>query len=140
MSHEHGSRLSRVGRRLRYRRVRGDRVLIRGRRRALVYRRHHLLVRAVVLVVLVAAALVTGGTTGHLVVGGIAAAVVVAAWLAAILRITRPVAAGPRGDGPAPPGGAGVREPRRPLPVAPSGMAERRRYEEDDPPFRVVAG
>jgi hypothetical protein len=66
--------------------------------------------------------------------------VVVAAWLAAVLRITHPLPAGPGGDGPAPPGGAGVREPRRPLPVAPAGVAERRRYDEDEPPFRVVAG
>ena len=139
MSHGSRSRLTRVRRRLRYRRNGGDRGLIRFRRHRLVYRRRGP-VPAILLVVLVAAALVTGGTTGHLVVGAIAAAVVVAAWLAAVLRITRPVAAGPRGDGPAPPGGAGVREPRRPLPVAPSGAAERRRYEEDDPPFRVVAG
>jgi hypothetical protein len=116
-----------------------DRVLIRARRRALVYRRRGP-IPTIVLLLLAAAALVVGGTTGHLLVGGIGAAVVVAAGLAAVLRITRPVPAGPRGDGPAPPGGAGVREPRRPLPVAPSGVAERRRYEGDEPPFRAVAG
>lgn len=138
MSRQSRSRLTRVRRRLRYR-VRGSRVLVRGGRRALLYRRRGP-VPVIVLAVLAAAALVTGGTTGHLLVGVIAAAVVVVAWLAAVLRIARPVPAGPGGDGPAPPGGASVREPRRPLPVAPSGVAERRRYEEDEPPFQAVAG
>ena len=48
--------------------------------------------------------------------------VAVLVWLMLALRVTRLEPAGPRGDGPAPPGGAGVREPRA-LPLAPAGAA-----------------
>ena len=59
----------------------------------------------------------------HVALGTIVLAVAVLAFLTVTIR--RPVPAGPRsgGDGPAPPGGAGVREPRRPRPVTPAGAA-----------------
>jgi hypothetical protein len=59
------------------------------------------------------------------------------AWLAYALRLTRLSPAGPGGDGPTPPGGAGVREPRRPLPHAPAGAAVR--AIDDEQPRRGAA-
>jgi hypothetical protein len=48
------------------------------------------------------------------------------------LGFRRPrVPAGPHRDGPAPPGGAGVREPRRPRPVSPAGAAARPHPDQD---------
>lgn len=70
------------------------------------------------------AAVVVGVTFGQLIVA-MSALVVVAAWLAYAMRVQRPVAAGPWGDGRGPAPGAGVREPRRPLPKSPAGAAER---------------
>jgi hypothetical protein len=87
---------------------------------------------------LVVAALAAGTLAGYLTVGAVVAGLVVVAWLGYGMRVTRLVPAGPRGDGPAPPGGASMREPRRPLPVAPSGTAARPRHE-DEPPGQAVA-
>jgi hypothetical protein len=54
------------------------------------------------------------------------------------LGFRRPrVPAGPHRDGPAPPGGAGVREPRRPLPMGPAGAAARPRPDQD--PIALVS-
>jgi hypothetical protein len=90
------------------------------------------------MVTLAAAALAVGVIVGHLIVGAVVAGLAVAAWLATAMRVTRLIPAGPRGDGPAPPGGASVREPRRRLPVAPVGAAVRPR-DEDEPPGQAVA-
>jgi hypothetical protein len=62
----------------------------------------------------------------------------VAAWLGYGIRLARRVPAGPHGDGPAPPGGAGVREPRRPLPLSPAGSAARP-MPDQDPPGQAAA-
>jgi hypothetical protein len=132
------SRRTRVSRQLRYRRVRcrPERVLARTRRHRLVYRGR---VSALVLILLLAPAVLAAGTlTGHVVVGTVVAGLVVAAWIGYGIRVTRPIPAGPGGDGPAPPGGASMREPRRPLPLAPAGTAARQRYE-DEPPGQAVA-
>jgi len=128
-----GQRRVRVARRLRYRRRRNRpvRVLIRTRRRRLVYRGRPLALMA--LAALAAAALGTGTATGHLGVGAILTGLAVTAWLAYSLRLTRPMPAGPHGDGPGPPGGASVREPRRPLPICPSGSNARPTPDQDEP-------
>jgi hypothetical protein len=112
------------------------RVVARWRHRALVYRGRLPVIPLVL--ILVAGALTTGALTGRLLVGGVVAAVLVVGWIAYGMRITRLTPAGPGGNGPTPPGGAGVREPRRPLPVAPAGAAERQ-IGEDEPPDRAVA-
>jgi hypothetical protein len=79
-----------------------------------------------VLAAAVAATVAAAVVTGYLVLGSVVSAVLVLAWLAFSLRVRRAVVAwtGPGGDGPAPPGGAGVREPRRPRPHSPAGAAE----------------
>jgi hypothetical protein len=107
------------------------RVMIRTRHRRLVYRgrRAALIVPAA----LAGAALGTGVATGHLGIGVLLAGLSVTAWLAYSVRLVRPVPAGPRGDGPAPPGGASVREPRRPLPMSPTGSTARPRPDQDEP-------
>jgi hypothetical protein len=123
----------RVARRLRYRR-RGDRpvrVVIRTRHHRLVYRGR--IAALIALAVLTGVALGAGATAGHLGIGALLAGLSVTAWLACSLRLTRPVPAGPQGDGPAPPGGASVREPRRPLPISPGGSTARPRPDEDEP-------
>ena len=125
-------------RRLPYRRsgCRPVRVLARTRRHRLVYRGW---VSALVLMlVLVVAALAISTVAGHAVVGAVVAGLVVVAWLGYGMRVMRLASAGPRGDGPAPPGGASMREPRRPLPLSPAGTAARPRYE-DEPPGQAVA-
>jgi hypothetical protein len=127
-----------TGRRPRYRqaRCRPVRVMARTCRHRLMYRG-----RAwglALMAALAVALLAVGVAAGHEVVGGVMAGVVAAAWLGYTIRVTRLVPAGPRGDGPAPPGGASVGEPRRPLPVSPAGSAARQRYE-DEPPGRAVA-
>jgi hypothetical protein len=91
-----------------------------------------------VAVALVVAGLVTDTVVGPLWIGAGGAGLVVLAWLAYGVRVRGLMSAGPRGDGPAPPGGAAVREPRRPLPMAPAGAAARPRPEEE-PPGRAVA-
>jgi hypothetical protein len=75
------------------------------------------------LVGVVAALTAAAVVTGYLLAGAITLGVAVLAWLVLALRLSRLEPAGPRGDGPTPPGGAGVREPRRPLPFAPAGAA-----------------
>ena len=126
-------RRARVARRLRYRRRchRPVRVVIRTRRHRLVYRGR--IAALIVLAALTGAALGAGTVTGHLGIGAVAAGLIVVAWLVYSLRLTRPVSSGPRGDGPAPPGGASVREPRHPLPVRPAGSAARPRPDQDEP-------
>jgi hypothetical protein len=92
----------------------------------------------VMMLVLVAVAVTTGLLTGYRVAGAGAAGLVLVGWLATVLRIVRPVPAGPHGDGPAPPGGASVREPRRPRPLS-SGGAAVIPMDRDEPPHRAVA-
>jgi hypothetical protein len=117
-------------------RCRPVRVVARTRRHALVYRgRAWALVLALILV---ATALAAGIPTGRSILGAVVAGVVVVAWLGYGIRVTRLVPAGPGGDGPAPPGGASAREPRRPLPVSPTGTAARQR-DEDEPLGQAVA-
>lgn len=74
-------------------------------------------------VVLTAAAITLGVTFGLLMVS-MSPVIVMLAWLAYAVRI-RPVPAGTGGGGPDTEPGAGVREPRRPLPMSPAGAAER---------------
>jgi hypothetical protein len=76
-----------------------------------------------VMVALVAATFTSGLLAGRVLAGAGAGAVLLVAWLAYALRLIQLRPAGPRGDGPTPPGGAGVREPRRPRPLSPSGAA-----------------
>src|SRR5437764_373734 len=74
------------------------------------------------------AVLADAGTSiaaGHLGTSVLVSGLLVMAWLGYGMRLARRVPAGPHGDGPAPPGGAGVREPRRPLPMSPAGAAAR---------------
>jgi hypothetical protein len=125
-------------RRVRYRRsgCRPVRVVARTRRHRLVYRGRAWAL--VVMLVLIVAALAIGTLAGHIGVGAVVAGLVLAAWLGYGMRVTRPVPAGPHGDGPAPPGGASMREPRRPLPVSPAGATARQRYG-DEPPGQAVA-
>ena len=62
--------------------------------------------------------------TGLVLPGSVVAGALLLAWLVSVLRVARRQPAGPpRGDDPGPPGGAAVREPRRPLPLAPAGAA-----------------
>ena len=123
----------RVARRSRYRRRgrRQVRVVIRTRHHRLVYRGR--VAALIASASLTGVALATGTATGHLGLGALLAGLFVTAWLADGLRLTRPVPAGPHGDGPAPPGGASVREPRRPLPISPTGSTARSRPDQDEP-------
>jgi hypothetical protein len=117
-------------------RCRPERVLARTRHYRVVYRGR---ASAMVLMLLLTLAVLAVATlTGHLVAGTATAAIVVLAWIGYGIRVTGPIPAGPGGDGPAPPGGASMREPRRPLPIAPAGTAARQRYE-DEPPGQAVA-
>ena len=104
-------------RRRRVRRPRYRRVVLRPRRRRIAV--------LVLLLPVVAAVLATGLAVGHFGPSALLSGLVVAAGLVFVIRPARRVPAGPRGDGPAPPGGAGVREPRRPLPMSPAGAAAR---------------
>jgi len=132
------SRRVRVRRRLRYGRhaSRKARVVIRARHHRLVYRGR--LSALAVTVVLAAVALGVGSATAHLGITALVTGPLVAFWLGYRVRLTGPVPAGPGGDGLAPPGGAGVREPRRPLPMSPAGAAARSQLD-DDPPGQAVA-
>jgi len=112
------------------------RVLVRLRRRAVVYRGRGRVLLA--MLVLVAGAFTSGLVTGHVLAGVGGMALLLAAWLAYALRVTRLVPAGPGGDGPTPPGGAGVREPRRPRPLSPAGAAMMP-IDRDEPPGQAVA-
>jgi hypothetical protein len=112
------------------------RVLARRRDRALIYRAP---ARTVVLLAGMVAAIITVAlVTGFVLAGAVLVGAIVLAWLALALRVTRLEPAGPRGDGPTPPGGAGVREPRRPLPFAPAGAAAMP-LPDEEPPRRAVA-
>ncbi|NUR31989.1 MAG: hypothetical protein HOV83_40130 [Catenulispora sp.] len=73
--------------------------------------------RAMYVVVSVAGLLLGGGLAGVLLETGSAAAVLAIVWLAVTVRVLR--AAPVRGGGGPGPGGAGVREPRHPLPGPP---------------------
>jgi hypothetical protein len=128
-----GKRRVRVARRLRYRRH-GDRPVrgaIRTRHYRLLYRGR--IVALIALTALIGVAIGTGAATGHLGIGALLAGLCVTAWLAYSVRVIRAVPAGPHGDGPAPPGGASVREPRRPLPISPSGCTAQPRPSQDAP-------
>jgi hypothetical protein len=116
------SRQSPIGPRCRTtRRNRQRRVRVRRRERTLLSRAP---ARTLGLLVgTVAVLTIAAATTGYVLAGAISIAVAILAWLTLALRLTRLEPAGPRGDGPTSPGGAGVREPRRPLPLAPAGAA-----------------
>jgi hypothetical protein len=91
-----------------------------------------------VLLVLVAAAVTTALLSRHVLASAGGVALLLVGWLAHALRVIRLLPAGPGGDGPAPPGGAGVREPRRPMPQSPTGAAVMP-IDDDEPPGRIVA-
>jgi hypothetical protein len=91
-----------------------------------------------VLLVLVAAAVTTELLSRHVLAGAGGVGLLLVGWLAYALRVIRLLPAGPGGDGPAPPGGAGVREPRRPMPLSPTGAAVMP-IDDDEPPSRIVA-
>jgi hypothetical protein len=91
-----------------------------------------------VLLVLVAAAVTTALLSRHVLASAGGVALLLVGWLAYALRVIRLLPAGPGGDGPAPPGGAGVREPRRPMPQSPIGAAVMP-IDDDEPPGRIVA-
>jgi hypothetical protein len=125
-----------AGRRRRVRRLRYGppvgrpvRVMVRTRRHQVVYRRRIALLA--VLVGLIDAGFAAGAITGHSGLSVLLTGLLVAAWLGYAIRLDRRAPAGPRGDGPAPPGGAGVREPRRPLPISTAGAAARPRPDRD---------
>jgi hypothetical protein len=112
------------------------RVVARIGHHQLVYRRG--IVPLILMIALVVSAFAVGAPIGHLGAGALAAGLVVLAWLGYAMRLTRAVPAGPGGDGPAPPGGAAVREPRRPRPHAPARAAARP-LDDEEPPWRAVA-
>lgn len=130
----------RVPRRLHYRRsaYRPARVPVTTRRYRLVYRGR--LPALALVVALAATALVAGAAVGRPGIAAVVAGLAIAAWLAYRIRLIRALPAGPGGDGPAPPGGACVREPRRPLPVSPAGAAARPRHEEEPPARGATLG
>jgi hypothetical protein len=127
------ARRRRVRQRPRYRPSAGRpaRVVVRTRHHQLVYR-GRIAVLAMT-VALVGVGLGTGTATGHLGMSVLVTGLLVAAWLGYGMRLDRRVPAGPHGDGPAPPGRAGVREPRRPLPMSPAGSAARPMPDQDPP-------
>jgi hypothetical protein len=129
---------ARQRRRLRRRRSVGRpvRVMLRTRHHQLVYR-GRIAVLAVT-VALVGAGLGTGTATGHAGLSALVTGLLMMGWLGYGMRLDRRVPAGPPGDGPAPPGGAGVREPRRPLPMSPAGSAARP-MPDREPPGQAVA-
>jgi hypothetical protein len=132
------TRRGRVRLRLRYRPSAGRRVhvVVRSRQHQLVYRGR--IAVLVVTVALIAAALGAGTATGHLGMSVLVTGLLGAAWLGYGMRLDRRIPAGPYGDGSAPPGGAGVREPRRPLPLSPAGAAARP-MPDQDPPGQAAA-
>ena len=112
------------------------RVFAKVGRRAVVYRGR--LPMLLVLLVLVAAAVTTALLSRHVLASAGGVALLLVGWLDYALRVIRLLPAGPGGDGPAPPGGAGVREPRRPMPQSPTGAAVMP-IDDDEPPGRIVA-
>jgi hypothetical protein len=102
-------------------RDRRTRTLARRGNRALQYRPP---AAAVALPVgLLAALAIAAAVAGYVLAGATAMGVLLLAGLGLVLRLRRLAPAGPGGGGPIPPGGVGVREPRRPLPQAPAGAA-----------------
>ncbi|HEY2670612.1 MAG TPA: hypothetical protein VGJ07_09585 [Rugosimonospora sp.] len=132
------TRRRRVRLRLRYRPSvgRSARVLVRSRHHQLVYRGR--IAALAVTVALIAAALGAGTATRHLGMSVLVTGLFMAAWLGYGMRLDRRIPAGPHWDGPAPPGGAGVREPLRPLPLSPAGSAARP-MPDQDPPGQAAA-
>jgi hypothetical protein len=123
----------------------GFRAIRRSRHRGMLARRceprllHRAPVRTLALLLGVVAALtIAAVATGYVLAGAVVVGVAVLAWLVLALRVSRLQPAGPRGDGPTPPGGAAVREPRRPLPFAPAGAAAMELPDEECP-RRAVA-
>jgi hypothetical protein len=127
------TRRRRVRRRLRYRPSGGRpvRVVARTRHHQLVYRGRIAVLAA--MAPLAGAGLGSGMATGHFGEAVLVTGLLATAWLGYGMRLARRVPAGPHGDGPAPPGGAGVREPRRPLPMSPVGAAARPMPDQDPP-------
>jgi hypothetical protein len=124
MSRRH---VRRVSRKLHYHvvpqaRLRRARVVFRFRRRRIVYVGRWPLAATAIL--LCAAAIAIGSVVGQVLIA-LASVVVTAVWIAYAIRVQRPITAGIGGDGPDSPPGAGVREPRRPLPTGPTGRGER---------------
>jgi hypothetical protein len=113
---------------------RRTRTLAQRGNRAILYRAPGAAVA--LLVGLVAALAVAAAVAGYLLVGVTTMGVALLGWLGVGLRWRRLQPAGPGGDGPTPPGGVGVREPRRPLPYAPAGAAAMPLPEE--PPERTA--
>jgi hypothetical protein len=105
--------------------------------RRLTRRPHRVLFSLLTLVV--AGALTAAALAGFLLVGLAVTGVLVLVRLAFALRLGRLQPFGPSGGGPASPGGASVREPRRPRPQSPAGAAMLPLPDEDDPPRRAVA-
>jgi hypothetical protein len=132
------TRRRRVRRRLRYRPSAGRpvRVVARTRHHQLVYRGRIAVLAA--MAPLVGVGLGSGMAIGHFGGAVLVTGLLVTARLGYGLRLARRVPAGPHGDGPAPPGGAGVREPRRPLPMSPVGAAARP-IPDQDPPGHAAA-
>ncbi len=97
----------------------GPRSVVRLGRTVLTYRG---CVRWSAVAGLAASGLLAGGAiTGLLLPGGAAATLVALVWAAFTLRVIRLAPACPGPDGGPGPGGAGVREPRRPGPCPPGG-------------------
>jgi hypothetical protein len=132
------TRRRRVRRRLRYRPSAGRpvRVVVRTRHHQLVYRGRIAVLAT--MAPLVGVGLGSGMATGHSGVAVLVTGLLVTAWLGYGMRLARRIPAGPHGVGPAPPGGAGVREPRRPLPMSPVGAAARP-MPDQDPPGQAAA-
>jgi len=111
-----------VRRRMRRRRWCTARTVLRlGRHRLLYAGRWPFAVLAAV----VSAAALAIGLVRALPPLAVAPVAVIAAWALYAMRWRRLVPAGTGGLGPDEPGGAGVREPRRPRPKGPAGAAER---------------
>jgi len=126
-------RCARPNRYLYDRRCQRVRVLARRNTRALTYRGR--LPALLLLAALIAAAITSGLVTERPGTATIAVAAFALVWIAYALRISRITPVGP--DSGPPPGGAGVREPRRPLPKTSGGAAVFPL--DDDPPNSAVA-
>lgn len=126
-------RCTRPDRYLYDRRCRRVRVLARHGSRALTYRGR--LPVLLLFLVLAATAITVGLFTGRVFLTATVVVVLALAWASYALRLTRITPVGP--DGWPPPGGAAVREPRRPLPKAPGGAAAFPL--DDEPPTSAVA-
>jgi hypothetical protein len=111
-------------------RVRRSRLIARRGNRALFYRGPVWSLAALLGTLL--AVFIVALVTTYVIEGAITILVAFLVWAVLALRVVRLEPAGPSGDGPDP-GGAGVREPRRPLPMAPAGAAALPLPEEDPP-------